>query len=55
LADEFGVMVIAELVDYPDKAPVSVAGVVTTLHVRTTKKGELMAWIVISHGIARLE
>ena len=46
---------IAELVDYPDKAPVSVAGIVTTLRVRTTKKGEAMAWIVLSDGTAGLE
>ncbi|MBV9601768.1 MAG: PHP domain-containing protein [Chloroflexi bacterium] len=30
LAEEFGVVAIAELVDYPDKAPVSVAGKVHT-------------------------
>jgi DNA polymerase III subunit alpha len=46
---------IAELVDYPDKALVSVAGIVTTLRVLTTKKGEPMAWIVISDGSAGLE
>jgi DNA polymerase III subunit alpha len=55
LAEEFGVVSIAELVDYPDKAPVSVAGIVTTLRVRTTKKGEAMAWIVLSDGTAGLE
>jgi len=43
------------LVDYPDKGPVSVAGIVTTLRLRTTKKGEHMAWIVISDGSAGLE
>jgi len=55
LAEEFGVVSIAELADYPDKAPVSVAGIVTTLRVRTTKKGEAMAWIVLSDGTAGLE
>ncbi|MBV9170016.1 MAG: hypothetical protein JOZ81_08025 [Chloroflexi bacterium] len=54
LAEEFGTVAIAELVDYPDKAPVSLAGIVTTL-VRTTKKGEPMAWIVISDGTAAVE
>jgi hypothetical protein len=34
------VVAIAELVDYPDKASVSEAGIVTTLRVRTTMKGE---------------
>jgi DNA polymerase-3 subunit alpha len=32
-----------------------VAGIVTTLRTRTTKKGEPMAWIVISDGTAGLE
>jgi len=31
------------------------AGIVTTLRVRTTKKGEPMAWIMISDGTAGLE
>ena len=55
LAEEFGAVAIAELVDYADKAPVSVAGIVTTLRVRTTKNGEPMAWIVMSDGTAGLE
>jgi DNA polymerase-3 subunit alpha len=55
LAEEFGVVSMAELVDYADKAPVSIAGIVTTLRVRTTKKGEQMAWLVISDGTAGLE
>ena len=38
LAEEFGAVAIAELIDYPDKALVSVASIVTTLRVRTTKK-----------------
>jgi len=55
LAEEFGAVSIAELVDYPDRAPISVAGIVTTLRVRTTKKGEPMAWLVLSDGTAGLE
>jgi DNA polymerase III alpha subunit len=55
LAEEFGAVAIAELIDYPDRAPVSIAGIVTTLRVRTTKKGEAMAWIVVSDGTAGLE
>ena len=55
LAEEFGVVSIAELVDYPDKAPISVAGIVTTLRVRTTKKGEPMAWLGLSGGTAGLD
>jgi len=53
LAEEFGAVAIAELVDYPAKAPVSVASFVTTLRVRPTRKGEQMAWIVISDGTAK--
>lgn len=36
LPEEFGVVSIAELADDPDRAPISVAGIVTPLRVRTT-------------------
>ena len=55
LAEEFGVVSIAELVDYADKAPVASLASSPTLRVRTTKKGEQMAWIVLSDGTAGLE
>jgi DNA polymerase-3 subunit alpha len=55
LAEEFGVTSIAELVDHPDRAAVSLAGIVTTLRVRTTKKGEPMAWLTLSDGTGGLE
>jgi DNA polymerase-3 subunit alpha len=55
LAEEFGVTSIAELVDYPDKAPVSLAGIVTALRLRTTRKGQPMAWLTLSDGTGGLE
>src|SRR5207253_8384421 len=55
LAEEFGVVSIAELTDYADRAPISVAGIVTSLRVRTTKKSEQMAWVVLSDGTGGLE
>jgi DNA polymerase III alpha subunit len=52
LVEEFGVAPIAELVDLPDRAPASVAGIVTALRVRTTKKGERMVWLTLADGTA---
>jgi DNA polymerase III subunit alpha len=55
LAEEFSVTSIAELVDYPDKAPASVGGIVTNLRVRTTRKGEKMAWLTLADATGAIE
>src|SRR5260370_13416499 len=55
LVEEFGVVSIAELVDYPDKAPASVGAIVTNLRLRTTKKGEKMAWLTLADGTGAIE
>jgi DNA polymerase III subunit alpha len=55
LAEEFSVTGIAELVDYPDKAPASVGAIVTNLHVRTTRKGEKMAWLTLADATGAIE
>jgi DNA polymerase-3 subunit alpha len=55
LAEEFSVTRIAELVDYPDKAPASVSGVVTNLRVRNTRKGEKMAWLTLADATGAVE
>lgn len=55
LAEEFGVTNIAELVDYPDKAPASIGAVVTNLRIRTTRKGEKMAWLSLSDPTGVIE
>ena len=54
LAEEFTVTSIAELVDYPDTAPASVAGIVTNLRLRTTRKGEKMAWLTLADATGAL-
>src|SRR5260370_41805943 len=40
LTEEFGVVSIAELVDYPDKAPASVGAIVTNLRLRMVSCAE---------------
>jgi DNA polymerase-3 subunit alpha len=55
LAEEFSVTNIAELVDYPDKAPASIAGIVTNLRVRNTRKGEKMAWLTLADATGAIE
>jgi DNA polymerase-3 subunit alpha len=55
LTEEFGVTSIAELVDYPDRAPVSVGAIVTNLRVRMTKKGEPMAWLTLADATGAIE
>jgi hypothetical protein len=35
-------------VDYPDKAPAGVSGIVTDLRIRNTRKGERMAWLTLA-------
>ena len=48
IAEEFSTIDIAQLGGHPHNAPVSIAGLVTSLRVRQTKKGEEMAWLSIS-------
>jgi DNA polymerase III subunit alpha len=48
IAEEFSTVDIAQLGGHPHNAPVSIAGLVTSLRVRQTKKGEEMAWLSIS-------
>jgi DNA polymerase-3 subunit alpha len=55
LVEEFGVTSIAELVDLQDQAPVSVGAIVTNLRVRTTKKGEKMAWLTLADATGAIE
>jgi DNA polymerase-3 subunit alpha len=55
LTEEFGVTSIAELVDYPDKAPASVGAIVTNLRLRMTKKGEQMAWLTLADATGAIE
>jgi len=55
LTEEFGVTSIAELVDYPHRASVSVGAIVTNLRVRLTKKGEQMAWLTLADATGAIE
>jgi DNA polymerase-3 subunit alpha len=55
LAEEFGVVSIAELGDYPDRARVSVGAVITNLRHRTTRKGQRMAWLTLADGTGAIE
>jgi DNA polymerase III alpha subunit len=55
LTEEFSVTNIAELVDHPDKAPASIAGIVTNLRVRNTRKGEKMAWLTLADATGAIE
>jgi DNA polymerase-3 subunit alpha len=55
LTEEFGVVSIAELVDYSDKATASVGAIVTNLRLRLTKKGEKMAWLTLADATGAIE
>jgi DNA polymerase-3 subunit alpha len=55
LVEEFGVTNIAELVDLPHNAPVSVGAIVTNLRLRTTKKGDRMAWLTLADATGAIE
>ena len=46
---------MADLVDLPDKAPVSVGAIVTNLRIRTTKKGDRMAWLTLADATGAIE
>jgi len=52
---EFSITHIAELVDHLDKAPASIAGIVTNLRVRNTRKGERMAWLTLADATGAIE
>src|SRR5205085_5940577 len=54
-SEEFAVTGIAELVEYPDKAPASVGAIVTNLRLRMTKKGEKMAWLTLADATGAIE
>jgi DNA polymerase-3 subunit alpha len=55
LSEEFSITNIAELVDYPDKAPASISGIVTNLRIRNTRKGEKMAWLTLANATGAIE
>jgi DNA polymerase III alpha subunit len=55
IAEEFSTTDIAELSGQPHNAVLSIAGVVTTLRIRQTKKGEQMAWLTLTDGTGAIE
>jgi len=55
IAEEFSTIEIAELCGHPHNAPVTIAGIVTTLRVRQTKKGEEMAWLTMTDPSGSIE
>jgi DNA polymerase-3 subunit alpha len=55
IAEEFSTMDIAALAGQPHNAVVAIAGVVTTLRIRQTKKGEQMAWLTLTDGTGAIE
>ena len=55
LTEEFGVTNIAELVDYPDKAPASIGGIVTNLGGRNRRVGERVAWLTLADATGAIE
>ena len=55
IAEEFSTIEIAELAGHPHNAPVTIAGIVTTLRVRQTRKGEEMAWLSITDSSGSVE
>jgi DNA polymerase-3 subunit alpha len=55
IAEEFSTIDIAELGGHPHNAPVTIAGIITTLRVRQTKKGEEMAWLSIADPSGSVE
>src|SRR4029079_15066877 len=55
IAEEFSTIDIAALAGEPHNAVVAIAGVITTLRVRQTKKGEQMAWLTLTDGTGAIE
>jgi DNA polymerase-3 subunit alpha len=55
IAEEFSTLEIAALADHPHHAPVTIAGIITTLRIRQTRKGEEMAWLSITDPSGSVE
>ena len=55
IAEEFSTIDIAALAGQPHNTVVAIAGVVTTLRIRQTKKGEQMAWLTLTDGTGAIE
>jgi DNA polymerase-3 subunit alpha len=55
LAAELGAVHVAQLIDYPDRAQVTVAALITACRVRQTRKGELMAWVTLADATGAIE
>jgi DNA polymerase-3 subunit alpha len=55
IAEEFSTLDIVELGGQPHNALVAIAGVVTTLRIRQTRKGEQMAWLTLTDGTGAVE
>jgi DNA polymerase III subunit alpha len=55
IAEEFSTIDVAALAGEPHNTVVAIAGIVTTLRIRQTKKGEQMAWLTLTDGIGAIE
>jgi DNA polymerase-3 subunit alpha len=55
IAEEFSTLDIVELGGQPHNTVVAIAGVVTTLRIRQTKRGEQMAWLTLTDGTGAVE
>jgi len=55
IAEEFSTLDIAALAGQQHNTVVSIAGVITTLRIRQTKKGEQMAWLTLTDGTGAIE
>ncbi len=55
IAEEFSILDIAALAEQQHNTVVSIAGVITTLRIRQTKKGEQMAWLTLTDDTGAIE
>jgi DNA polymerase-3 subunit alpha len=55
IAEEFSTLDIATLAGHHHNTVVSIAGLITTLRIRQTKKGEQMAWLTLTDGTGAIE
>jgi DNA polymerase-3 subunit alpha len=55
LAEQQSGLRLVELADLPERAPVTVAALITNLRVRRTKKGDLMAWLTLADGTGAID
>jgi DNA polymerase III alpha subunit len=55
ISEEFSTLDIAALAGQQHNTVVSIAGVITTLRIRQTKKGEQMAWLTLTDGTGAIE